>query len=119
MAARVLLVVAALVALVSCERGYSGGGGRFSGAALLNDQRSQNAYGEYSFQYETSDGTFRQEEGAQNNGQVSRGRYAFTSPEGQPVEIAFTADHGGFQPSGAVLPVPPQLPYQRVQAFNH
>lgn len=68
--------VAALVAVVSCDRGYSGGGGRFSGATLVNDQRSQNAYGEYNFQYETSDGTFRHEEGSQNNGQVSRGRYS-------------------------------------------
>ena len=68
--------VAALVALVSCERGYTGSGGRFFGASLLNDQRSQNAYGDYAFQYETSDGTYRQEEGSQNNGQVSRGRYS-------------------------------------------
>ena len=43
----------------------------------------------------------------------------YTSPDGVPVDITFVADHGGFQPTGAVLPVAPQLPYYRVQTFNH
>ena len=67
--------VAAMVALVSCDRGYGQSGGRYSGASIVQDQRSQNAYGEHSFNYETSDGTVRQEEGKQNNGQVTQGRY--------------------------------------------
>lgn len=59
-----------MLALVSCDRGYGQGG-----ASIVQDQRSQNAYGEYSFQYETSDGTSRQEEGKQDNGQVTQGRF--------------------------------------------
>ncbi|KAG7168937.1 Larval cuticle protein 2-like 1 [Homarus americanus] len=54
---------------------------------IVKDNRNQNAYGEYSFQY--------------------------SSPYGDPVEITFVADHGGYQPQGAVLPVAPPLPYSR------
>lgn len=43
----------------------------------------------------------------------------YISPEGLPVDITFVADHGGFRPSGAVLPVAPPLPYRRTQNFVH
>ncbi|KAG7168939.1 Cuticle protein [Homarus americanus] len=82
-------------------------------ATILQDKRTRNGYGEYSFQYETSDGTARQESGSQNDGQVSQGGWRYTSPEGQHVDITFLADHGGYQPRGDVLPIAPALPYQR------
>lgn len=43
----------------------------------------------------------------------------YISPEGVPVDITFVADHGGFQPSGSVLPVAPPLPYKFVQNLVH
>lgn len=65
-----------VLAVIATDRGYgqSGGGGHH-GASIVQDQRRQNAYGEYSFQYETSDGTSRQEAGKQNNGQMMQGGY--------------------------------------------
>lgn len=66
-----------MLAVAAADRGYGQGsvGGGHRGASIVQDQRAQNAYGEYSFQYETSDGTFRQETGKQNNGQVTQGSY--------------------------------------------
>lgn len=68
--------MAAVVAVAVADRGYGqGGGGGHRGASIVQDQREHNAYGDYNFQYETSDGTFRQETGKQNNGQVVQGGY--------------------------------------------
>ncbi|XP_069170784.1 larval cuticle protein LCP-17-like [Procambarus clarkii] len=80
---------------------------------ILKDDRKQNAYGESAFQYESGDGTSRKEAGTQNDGQVSQGGWRYTSPYGEPVEITFVADHGGYQPHGDTIPVPVPLPYER------
>ncbi|XP_066939786.1 cuticle protein AMP1B-like [Macrobrachium rosenbergii] len=80
---------------------------------ILKDDRSQTPSGEYSFAFETGNGISREEAGTQVDGQVANGRWRYTSPEGVPVEIIFLADHGGFQPTGAVIPVPPPLLYHR------
>lgn len=64
-----------MVAMAAADRGYGQGGGGHRVATILQDQRTHNAYGEYNFQYETSDGTFRQEAGKQNDGQVMQGSY--------------------------------------------
>lgn len=39
--------------------------------------------------------------------------HRYISPEGEQVDIVFVADHAGYQPQGAVLPVAPPLPYTR------
>lgn len=63
------------MAVAAGDRGYGQSGGGQRVASIVQDQRTQDAYGEYNFQYETSDGTFRQEAGKQNNGQVTQGGY--------------------------------------------
>lgn len=35
------------------------------------------------------------------------GQYSYTSPEGQPISLSYSADEGGFKPRGAHLPVAP------------
>ncbi|XP_064092929.1 endocuticle structural glycoprotein SgAbd-8-like [Macrobrachium nipponense] len=80
---------------------------------ILKDDRSQTPFGEYSFAFETGNGISREEVGSQAGGQVANGRWSYTSPEGVPVVITFLADQGGFQPTGAVIPVPPPLLYHR------
>nr|XP_027228501.1 cuticle protein AMP1A-like [Penaeus vannamei] len=84
---------------------------------ILKDDRSQDAYGGYSFSYGTGNGIYRDEVGRQNYGQVTQGGWSYTSPEGVPVKITFVADQGGYQPSGNVLPVAPALPYSRTQVY--
>ncbi|XP_063600674.1 cuticle protein CP14.6-like [Penaeus indicus] len=80
---------------------------------ILKDDRTQDAYGGYSFDFESGNGIVRQESGKESDGQAKEGGWRYTSPEGVPVEIVFVADQGGFQPQGAVIPVAPPLPYQR------
>ncbi|XP_069942315.1 endocuticle structural glycoprotein SgAbd-8-like [Cherax quadricarinatus] len=104
-----LLVLAVVVAGTGITPSY----GPKPVIPILKDDRKQNAYGEYAFQYETGDGITRKESGSQKDGQVSQGGWRYTSPYGDPVEITFVADHGGFQPYGDALPVAPALPYSR------
>ncbi|XP_037803518.1 endocuticle structural glycoprotein SgAbd-8-like [Penaeus monodon] len=80
---------------------------------ILKDDRTRSAHGDYSVDFEAGNGIARQESGSQSYGQVAQGGWRYTSPEGQQVDIAFVADQGGYQPQGAVLPVPPPLPYTR------
>lgn len=39
---------------------------------------------------------------------VKQGSYKYTSPEGVPIEVTYTADELGFQPRSSAIPV--QLP---------
>lgn len=53
-------------------------GGAFGGIQggfieILKDDRSQTARGDYSFSYESADGTKRHEHGTENNGQNTKG----------------------------------------------
>lgn len=40
---------------------------------ILKDDRTQNSYGEYTFDFQSGNGIARQEAGSQNDGQVSQG----------------------------------------------
>ncbi|CAL4139109.1 unnamed protein product [Meganyctiphanes norvegica] len=89
---------------------------------ILQDDRSSKGSGydaEYSFTYKTGNGITRSESGAQQDGQVSSGGWSYTAPEGTPIALEFVADHGGYQPQGAHLPVAPPLEYERTQEFSH
>lgn len=110
----VLLVVVAAVLAPSLAAPQFGGDGL---ATILRDERTHNDNGQYQFVFETSNGIFRQEQGNENNGIEQNGGWSYTSPEGVPVEITFVSNQGGFQPVGSVLPVAPQLPYQRTQVY--
>ncbi|XP_050718055.1 endocuticle structural glycoprotein SgAbd-2-like [Eriocheir sinensis] len=84
---------------------------------ILTDVRSQDDYGGYAFEYSTGNGIGRKEQGRQSYGQTSEGGWSYTSPDGVPVDITFVAGKGGYQPTGAVIPTPPALPYARSQRF--
>uniref|UniRef100_A0A1A9X162 Uncharacterized protein n=1 Tax=Glossina brevipalpis TaxID=37001 RepID=A0A1A9X162_9MUSC len=72
--------------------------------------------GNYRFSYETGNGIKAQEEGTiKNRGSDNEipsvmGTYSYTAPSGEVIEIAYTADENGFQPSGDNLPTPPPVP---------
>ncbi|XP_071520566.1 endocuticle structural glycoprotein SgAbd-2-like [Panulirus ornatus] len=102
-----LVILAGVVAVTEAEDAYA------KQVPILKDDRTQNSYGEYSLRYQTGDSVTREESGSQKDGQVSQGGWRYKSPGGHPVEITFVADHGGYRPQGAVIPVAPPLPYQR------
>ena len=64
-----------------------------------------NADGSYKYSYQTDDGVLATEEGI--GGVKVQGKFAYTSPEGTPIEISYTADENGYQPVGASVPLVP------------
>ncbi|ROT85494.1 putative endocuticle structural glycoprotein ABD-4 [Penaeus vannamei] len=67
---------------------------------ILKDDRTQDAYGGYSFDFESGNGIVRQESGKESDGQAKQGGWRYESPEGVPVEISFVADKGVQTPGG-------------------
>ncbi|CAG5040091.1 unnamed protein product [Parnassius apollo] len=64
---------------------------------------SNNGLGTYSFEFKTSDGTYRKEEGGflrtkGNNGLIVRGEYGYLDPSGRNHIVRYIADTNGFQP---------------------
>ncbi|XP_041976232.1 endocuticle structural glycoprotein ABD-5-like [Aricia agestis] len=57
----------------------------------------------YNFEFETSDGTSRQEQGEYKNdtdqqGLSVKGSYKYVAPDGQHISVSFVADKNGYQP---------------------
>ncbi|XP_034482158.1 pupal cuticle protein Edg-78E-like [Drosophila innubila] len=67
-----------------------------------------NEDGSYNYQYQTSNGIAQQEQGV--GGQYASGSSAYYSPDGELVQLTYTADENGFHPQGAHLPTPPPIP---------
>ncbi|XP_045446486.1 endocuticle structural glycoprotein ABD-5-like [Melitaea cinxia] len=58
----------------------------------------------YNFEFETSDGTSRQEQGEYKNdteqqGLSVKGSYQYVAPDGQKISVTFVADKNGYQPT--------------------
>ncbi|XP_076056304.1 uncharacterized protein LOC143034253 [Oratosquilla oratoria] len=68
--------------------------------------------GSYSFSYEGSDGTVRQQSGRPIGPGVHQvqGTYSYTDPEGNRVEVRFVADDNGYVAESPFLPVAPPMP---------
>lgn len=83
---------------------------------ILSFVNENDGDGNYRFSYETGNGIKAQEEGTvKNKGSENEipsvmGTYTYTAPDGQVIEVAYTADENGFQPSGDLLPTPPPIP---------
>ncbi|CAH0407728.1 unnamed protein product [Chilo suppressalis] len=58
----------------------------------------------YNFEFETSDGTVRQEQGDYKNdtdqqGLLVKGSYKYVAPDGQQIQVTYVADKNGYQPT--------------------
>ncbi|XP_017070678.1 pupal cuticle protein Edg-78E [Drosophila eugracilis] len=62
----------------------------------------------YNYQFETSNGIAQQEQGV--GGYYASGSSQYYTPEGQLIQLTYTADENGFQPQGEHLPTPPPIP---------
>ncbi|XP_037920219.1 endocuticle structural glycoprotein SgAbd-2-like [Hermetia illucens] len=72
--------------------------------------------GSYRYAYETSNGIAAQEEGVGSH--HANGGFSYTSPEGIPIKIEYTADENGFHPDGAHLPIPPPIPEEILKSLQ-
>ncbi|XP_044739548.1 larval cuticle protein LCP-17-like [Chrysoperla carnea] len=80
--------------------------------------------GNFKYGYESGNGIVQKTKGTLKNAgteqeaQEIQGSISYTSPEGVPVNLAYVANENGYQPSGDVLPVPPQIPELILRALE-
>lgn len=80
-------------------------GSPYQQVPILRLDSNNNGDGTYSYAYETANGISGQEQGdARGDGTRAQGGFAYTSPNGQPVQLQYTADENGFIPQGSHLP---------------
>ena len=85
--------------------------------ALLQENFVRDDHGQYSYNFLTGDGVARTEQGSlvpnadgTANIFVQRGGYRYALPNGEIVEVNYTADENGYRATGTHLPTPPPLP---------
>ncbi|XP_054256882.1 endocuticle structural glycoprotein ABD-4-like [Macrosteles quadrilineatus] len=85
-------------------------------AIIRSESEGPNADGSYRFLYETENGIRGEESGqllnagAENEAISVQGSNSYTSPEGQVINLVYTAGEQGFAPQGDHLPTPPPIP---------
>lgn len=91
---------------------------------ILKFESNQNHDGSYQYAYETGNGISAHEQGFVKNAgvkdgeiQVAQGYYSYTSPDGHPISVHYTADENGFKAEGAHLPTPPPLPKEIAEVW--
>ncbi|XP_054733476.1 pupal cuticle protein Edg-78E-like [Anastrepha obliqua] len=100
---KALLIVTTLFALA-----YAGGDPADVHATILRYDNEVRPDGSYNYAYETSNRIQAEESGV--GAAYATGSYSYISPEGQPIQVSYTADENGYQPKGAHLPTPPPIP---------
>ncbi|KAG5898743.1 hypothetical protein JTB14_020937 [Gonioctena quinquepunctata] len=84
--------------------------------ATVKHFQEQEPDGSYLYGYETDNGIYVQEEGKVREIKedsvdlLVQGSFLYTSPEGQQINLRYTADENGFHPEGEHLPTPPPIP---------
>ncbi|XP_037947702.1 larval cuticle protein 4 [Teleopsis dalmanni] len=76
-----------------------------------------NIDGTYAFDTAQSNGAAFREFGI--GGQYAKGAYEYFSPEGEHVQVVYTADENGFQPESNFLPTPPPIPEYILKAIKY
>lgn len=84
-------------------------------AVVVKFESEIDASGQYQYAYETSNGIAAQENGV--GGEQASGSYSYVSPEGENIQVSYTADANGFQPNN--LPVPPPIPEAILKALEY
>ncbi|XP_067648306.1 pupal cuticle protein Edg-78E-like [Eurosta solidaginis] len=105
-------------------RGGGGAGGAGGGSSSADAHAEIRSYtndlkedGSYNYQFETSNGISAQESGV--GGHYATGSSQYYSPDGQLIQLTYTADENGFQPQGAHLPTPPPIPEAILKALEY
>ncbi|CAH1176112.1 unnamed protein product [Phaedon cochleariae] len=83
-----------------------------SRSGILKFENDAGPDGSYHYGYETENGISVEEQGSPRALDAARsvapvvvqGHYRYTSPEGVPVEISYTADEFGYHPTGTIIP---------------
>ncbi|XP_075161105.1 pupal cuticle protein Edg-78E-like [Haematobia irritans] len=73
--------------------------------------------GSYNYQFDTTNGIAQQESGI--GGHYATGSSQYYTPEGELIQLTYTADENGFQPQGAHLPTPPPIPEAILKSLEY
>jgi len=85
---------------------------------VVTKYRSEiNEDGSYNYEYGTSNNIQAQESGV--GGAYAAGSYSYTAPDGEPINLEYTADENGYQPRGDHLPTPPPIPDYILKALEY
>ncbi|RZF37340.1 hypothetical protein LSTR_LSTR011089 [Laodelphax striatellus] len=91
----------------------------YQSAPALSRTDQRDDAGQYTYTYQTVDGTVVNERGSLKQTPdgsdyvlVKDGSYGYTSPDGTPVQVTYTADENGFHPQSANIPQAPPAPSQ-------
>lgn len=92
-------------------------------AILRSSADGPNPDGSYAYSFETENGIKVDERGEyKQNGEegaiAAQGGYSYTADDGTPISLTYTADENGFQPQGAHLPTPPEVPAAILRALE-
>lgn len=114
--------------------GYSGGssGSSFGGSnggsgnqiPITKFESVNNGDGTYQFNYETGNGISAHESGApraqgpEGPAVTAEGGFSFRTPDGQQIQLTYTADENGFHPVGPHLPTPPPIPEEILRSIE-
>ncbi|XP_054738362.1 endocuticle structural glycoprotein ABD-4 [Anastrepha obliqua] len=85
---------------------------------ILKYNKEQSEDGSYKTEYETGNNIVHEETGFlkdfsdtnPNGVLVQHGQYSYQSPEGDVVNVQYTADENGFRATGDHIPTPPAIP---------
>ncbi|CAB3224337.1 unnamed protein product [Arctia plantaginis] len=112
--------------------GGSSGSGSFGGGSsgsgnqipITKFENVNNGDGNYHFEYETGNGISAHESGApraqgpEGLAVTAEGGFSFRTPDGQQIQLTYTADENGFHPVGPHLPTPPPIPEEILRSIE-
>ncbi|XP_058801222.1 endocuticle structural glycoprotein SgAbd-1-like [Phymastichus coffea] len=93
--------------------------------AIVRQSTDVQADGHYQWTFETENGISASEQGEpriqgeESPAVAAQGQFAYTAPDGTPIQLTYVADENGFQPQGAHLPVAPPVPKAIVKAIEY
>ncbi|CAB3229921.1 unnamed protein product [Arctia plantaginis] len=120
-----------LVGCVSAARldhlvpsGYAGGRGG-PDATPFHFENVNNGDGNYRYSYDTPEGISAHEtgspraQGPEGPAVTAEGGFSFHTPDGQHVQLTYTADENGFHPTGSHIPTPPPIPEAILRSLEY
>ncbi|XP_064075708.1 endocuticle structural glycoprotein ABD-4-like [Vanessa tameamea] len=92
-------------------------------AILRNDFDGPHEDGSYKWAIQTEGGIYHEQRGSFKGSPepslLVEGQYQYTAPDGQVINLLYTADENGFHPTGDHLPTPPPIPPQIQRALDY